>query len=121
MEPLDFTAIKKELIAKFGNLIRDVDVLSYAMYPKVFQDYTYFTERFGPVSKLNTKLFFDGPSVGELVTVELEKGKTLHIKVLAIGDLLPSGEREVFFEMNGQLRSLYIKDSCATQVFTYFR
>jgi pyruvate carboxylase len=31
-------------------------------------------------------------------------------------DLTPNGEREVFFEMNGQLRSVFIKDKEAVKV-----
>uniref|UniRef100_A0A8C1XG93 pyruvate carboxylase n=1 Tax=Cyprinus carpio TaxID=7962 RepID=A0A8C1XG93_CYPCA len=45
--------------------------------------------------------------------VELERGKTLHIKALALGDLNKSGQREVFFELNGQLRSVLVKDTAA--------
>ncbi|XP_078064336.1 pyruvate carboxylase, mitochondrial-like [Mustelus asterias] len=45
--------------------------------------------------------------------VELERGKTLHIKALALGDLNIAGQREVFFEMNGQLRSVLVKDTQA--------
>uniref|UniRef100_H2LKX2 pyruvate carboxylase n=1 Tax=Oryzias latipes TaxID=8090 RepID=H2LKX2_ORYLA len=45
--------------------------------------------------------------------VELERGKTLHIKALALGDLNKNGQREVFFEMNGQLRSVLVKDTVA--------
>uniref|UniRef100_A0A8C2PYD9 pyruvate carboxylase n=1 Tax=Cyprinus carpio TaxID=7962 RepID=A0A8C2PYD9_CYPCA len=45
--------------------------------------------------------------------VELERGKTLHIKALALGDLNKAGQREVFFELNGQLRSVLVKDTMA--------
>lgn len=31
-------------------------------------------------------------------------------------DLTPSGEREVFFEMNGQMRSVLIRDKEAVKV-----
>ena len=49
--------------------------------------------------------------------VTIEKGKTLSIKCLALADdLTPSGEREVFFEMNGQMRSVFIKDNEARKV-----
>lgn len=47
----------------------------------------------------------------------IEKGKTLGIKTLALADdLTPSGEREVFFELNGQLRSVFIRDKEASKV-----
>nr|XP_021401415.1 pyruvate carboxylase, mitochondrial [Lonchura striata domestica] len=45
--------------------------------------------------------------------VELERGKTLHIKALALGDLNAAGQREVFFELNGQLRSILVRDTQA--------
>ena len=45
--------------------------------------------------------------------VEIEQGKILHFKVLAIGDVTDRGDREVFFEMNGQFRSTYIRDAKA--------
>lgn len=48
--------------------------------------------------------------------VELEKGKTLSIKTLAVGDLNKAGQREVFFELNGQLRSVLISDNEAKKV-----
>lgn len=48
--------------------------------------------------------------------MELERGKTLHIKALALGDLNKAGQREVFFELNGQLRSVLVKDTVAMKV-----
>ena len=50
------------------------------------------------------------------VQVSIERGKTLSIKTLAIGDLTKTGFREVFFELNGQLRSVMIKDDVAAKV-----
>uniref|UniRef100_A0A8C4PXM8 Pyruvate carboxylase b n=1 Tax=Eptatretus burgeri TaxID=7764 RepID=A0A8C4PXM8_EPTBU len=51
--------------------------------------------------------------------VELERGKTLHIKALALGDLNKNGQREVFFELNGQLRSVLVKDCTAMKEFHF--
>lgn len=48
--------------------------------------------------------------------MELERGKTLHIKALAISDLNRAGQRQVFFELNGQLRSILVKDTQAMKV-----
>ena len=49
-----------------------------------------------------------------LFSIEIEHGKVLHIVVLAISDLLTeTGEREVFFQVNGQLRSMKVKDKAA--------
>jgi len=49
--------------------------------------------------------------------VTIARGKTLGVKTLAMAeDLTPNGEREVFFELNGQLRSVFIKDKEAVKV-----
>ncbi|XP_063957669.1 pyruvate carboxylase, mitochondrial-like isoform X2 [Lytechinus pictus] len=111
---LDFDALKAELIAQHGKWIRDSDVVSSALYPKVFEDFANFKKDFGPVNTLDTKIFLVGPNIAEEFNVEIEKGKTLHITLLAMGDLnKKTGEREVFFELNGQLRSVLIKDNAA--------
>lgn len=47
MKPLDFDKIHAELTEKFGNHITDYDVSSYCMYPKVFEEYQGFVEKFG--------------------------------------------------------------------------
>ena len=48
--------------------------------------------------------------------MSIEKGKTLSIKTLAVGEIKKDGQREVFFELNGQLRSVMIKDTEASKV-----
>lgn len=115
MAPMDFEATKKTLEEKFER-ITDKDVMSYAMYPQVTTDYLNFRKNYGPVDKLNTRIFLTGPKVGEEFEVEIEKGKTLHIKTMAMAeDLNTNGEREVFFELNGQLRSVFVRDTEATK------
>ena len=120
MAPFDFDAAKKELSDRHGGAITDFDVSSYSMYPQVTEDFLRFRDKYGPVDKLDTRIFLTGPKVGEEFEVEIEKGKTLHIKTLAMSeDLTSNGEREVFFELNGQLRSVFIKDNEAAKV-TFF-
>ncbi|TSL04301.1 Pyruvate carboxylase, mitochondrial [Bagarius yarrelli] len=113
LPPMDFKALEKQLRKTHGDDITPEDVMSAAMYPKVFQEFKEFTNTFGPVDCLNTRLFLDGPKIAEEFEVELERGKTLHIKALALGDLNKAGQREVFFELNGQLRSVLVKDTVA--------
>lgn len=47
MKPLDFANIKKELTEKYGTHINDYDVQSYCMYPKVFEEFQGFLDKFG--------------------------------------------------------------------------
>lgn len=115
LKPLDFDALKKELKESHPH-VTEKDVMSAALYPKVTKDFLSFKEQFGPVDKFETRIFLTGPKVGEVFDVTIEKGKTLGIKTLAVADdLTKNGEREVFFELNGQLRSVFIKDKEAVK------
>uniref|UniRef100_A0A8C9FQJ4 Pyruvate carboxylase n=1 Tax=Pavo cristatus TaxID=9049 RepID=A0A8C9FQJ4_PAVCR len=113
LPPLDFQALSQELGARDGTPPSPEDLLSAALYPKVYAEFRDFTSNFGPVSCLGTRLFLEGPTIAEEFEVELERGKTLHIKALALGDLNAAGQREVFFELNGQLRSILVRDTQA--------
>ncbi|VEN55833.1 unnamed protein product [Callosobruchus maculatus] len=113
LAPLDFTKLKQDLTETFPN-ITDRDVMSAALYPQVTNEYLVFNEKYGPVDKLDTRIFLVGPKVGEEFECTIEKGKTLGIKTLAVAeDLTENGEREVFFELNGTLRSVLILDKDA--------
>ncbi|KAK6641984.1 hypothetical protein RUM44_013707 [Polyplax serrata] len=115
LEPLNFEGLKKNLEEQYHG-ITDRDVMSAALYPKVTEDFLTFREKFGPVDKLPTRIFLTGPGVGEEFDVTLSKGKTISVKALAINEnLTKAGEREVFFELNGQLRSVLIRDNEAVK------
>ncbi|XP_055878612.1 pyruvate carboxylase, mitochondrial-like isoform X2 [Biomphalaria glabrata] len=113
LPPVNFQSIKETLVEKHGDWVTDEDVVSAALYPKVADEYLDFFNKYGPVDKLDTKTFLVGPKVASQTEVELEKGKSLSIVTLAVGDLSKLGTREVFFELNGQLRSVRIKDTAA--------
>uniref|UniRef100_A0A7N5K316 Pyruvate carboxylase n=1 Tax=Ailuropoda melanoleuca TaxID=9646 RepID=A0A7N5K316_AILME len=113
LPPLDLQMLEKELIERHGEEVTPEDVLSAAIYPDVFAHFKDFTATFGPLDSLSTRLFLQGPKIAEEFEVELERGKTLHIKALAISDLNRAGQRQVFFELNGQLRSILVKDTQA--------
>lgn len=110
LEPMDFDAIRKKLQADFGGYT-ETDVASYAMYPKVFEDFKKWQVKFGDLSVLPTRFFLSKPEIGEEFNVELEKGKVLILKLLAIGPLSEqTGQREVFYEMNGEVRQVTVDD-----------
>ncbi|XP_026331832.1 pyruvate carboxylase, mitochondrial-like [Hyposmocoma kahamanoa] len=115
LKPLDFDKLKKDLQSKFPN-VTDYDVMSAAMYPKVTEDYLKNRDKYGPVKYLDTKTFFIGPALGKLMEVPIERGKTIDVKALSVSDEISvTGEREVFFEINGQLRSVMIRDETASK------
>lgn len=110
LDPLDLEEIKKDIHTRFGNAT-DCDVASYAMYPKVFEDYRKFIMKYGDLSILPTRFFLARPEVGEEFNVEIEKGKVLILKLLATGPLSEqTGLREVFYEVNGEVRQVTVED-----------
>ena len=113
LEPMDLAKIKKDINSKFGSA-SECDVASYAMYPKVFEDYRKFVAKYGDLSVLPTRFFLSKPEQGEEFHVELEKGKVLILKLLAVGPLSEqTGQREVFYEMNGEVRQVTVDDKKA--------
>ncbi|CAD6186648.1 unnamed protein product [Caenorhabditis auriculariae] len=113
--PKDMDAAKNDLEDRFGRPLRDEDVMSHAMFPTVFEDFERFRQQYGPVDKLPTRIFLTGLDIAEEVDVEIESGKTLAIQLLATGKLNSRGEREVFFDLNGQMRSIYVQDKEASK------
>ncbi|MBE3562520.1 MAG: pyruvate carboxylase [Hydrogenibacillus schlegelii] len=110
LPPADFEAIARELEEKLGRTPAFEEVLSYVLYPKVFLEYAEHVERYGDVSVLDTPTFFYGLRPGESTTVEIERGKTLYIRLLSVSDPDENGRRTLFFELNGQMRALDIFD-----------
>ena len=80
------------------------------MYPKVFSDFAAMQETYGPVSVLPTPTYFYGMKPEDEVFVDIEKGKTLVVRCLAIGDVDDKGMVTVFFELNGQPRRVKVPD-----------
>lgn len=110
LEPVDFNQIQNMLSQKFNREMSKQDVLAYALYPKVFEDYLSATDSFGDISVLDTPTFLYGLKLGEEIEVEIEKGKTLIIKLIEIGEPQHDGTRILYFELNGQSRELVIQD-----------
>ena len=110
MEPLNLEKIRASIQETLSRPATDEDVLAYALYPQVFQDWVQFTQTYGDVSVLDTPTFFSGLRVGETAKVDIEQGKTLIIKLATISDPNPDGTRTVTFELNGLAREVTIRD-----------
>ena len=76
----------------------------------MFVDYAERREKYGPVSALPTGAFFYGLRPGREVSVELDRGLTLVIRCLAIGETDAEGSVRVFYELNGQPRSVKVEN-----------
>lgn len=116
-QAVNLEAVKAELAEKIGYEPGDHEVVSYLMYPQVFLDYQKMQHEFGAVTLLDTPTFLHGMRLGEKVEVQIEKGKTLSIRLDEIGEPDLAGNRVLFFNLNGQRREVVINDhSVKTQV-----
>ena len=110
LEPLDLEDLGEQLEPRLGRPPTPDEVVSAALYPRVFGDYIDFFNRYGDVSILSTPVFFYGLELGQEVWVELEAGKTLVISLSAVSDPHADGTRVVYFTLNGQGRQVTVPD-----------
>lgn len=112
LEPIDFEKEFEEFEKIFseGMSLDITDFLSYKLYPKVFTDYYNHFITYGKVMDIPTKNFFYGMEPGEEIIVELDRGKTLLIELVSVGEANEDGFAKVFFKVNGQTRNIEIKD-----------
>ena len=59
---------------------------------------------------LPTPVFFYGMQPGQEISVDLERGKTLIVRYVTRSEPHEDGTRTVFFELNGQPRSVRVID-----------
>jgi pyruvate carboxylase len=110
MPPLNFKKTRDELGAKLKREITDDDLYSHLMYPEVYSEFARFARDFGDVSALPTPAFFYGLKPGEEISVSIEEGKTLFIKLINIGSADKDGYRIISFELNGMAREASVLD-----------
>ncbi len=106
----DFAAAGEKVRTLISREPKRRDILSYILYPKVYEEYAAHVRQYSDTSKLPTPVFFYGQESGEEISVDIEEGKTLIIKFLTISDPHADGTRTVFFELNGQPRDVSIID-----------
>ncbi|HVW09027.1 MAG TPA: pyruvate carboxylase [Bryobacteraceae bacterium] len=110
LPPADFEEVSRKVAAAIGRKPGHDEVLSYLMYPDVFLKFAKAQASYGDVDILPTPQFFYGMQKGEEITIDIEPGKTLVVKFLAVSEPHPDGTRTVFFEINGQPREVDIRD-----------
>ena len=114
MPAVDLEATRADLSAQLeGRGVDNEDLNGYLMYPKVFLDYMGRHRTYGPVRTLPTKAFFYGMNPGEEISAEIDPGKTLEIRMQAVSEISEDGEVKVFFELNGQPRTVRVMNRLA--------
>ncbi len=117
LEPADFDYIRNYLEEKYSLEATRQDVLSYALYPKVFEEYLDFKKVYGDLSRVDSSIFFNGISQGEVREVEVDEGKTFIIKLVNIGKVNQEGYRKIYFEVNGNQREITVLDKQYKKTF----
>lgn len=110
LDAVDFAQMREELKTKIGRDPSDCEVLSYLLYPQVFLDFCEHRKKYVCTSAIPTRSFFYGLQTGEEITVEIEPGRSLVVSFLTVSDVHDDGTRTVFFELNGQPRSVRVTD-----------
>jgi len=109
LPPVDLEAVRAQISAEMGGKsVDDEDLNGYLMYPKVFLDYMGRHKLYGPVRALPTRTIFYGMEPGEEITAEIDPGKTLEIRLQTVGETTDDGDVRVFFELNGQPRTIRV-------------
>ncbi len=116
LKPYDFKNTKARLEKEFNRKFTDEDLISYALYPQVFKDYVNFVDEYGSGAIFDTKSYFYPLKKEEEITVDIEEGKTLIIKYLGESEPDEKGYRRIYFELNGQPRTVRIKDETLTDI-----
>ncbi len=110
LAPVDFDATRALIEKKTGHKPGETELMSYLMYPDVFLKFARARASYGDLSGLPSPVFFYGMQKDQEMAVDLEPGKTLVVKFLAVGEPHQDGTRTVFFELNGQPREVNIRD-----------
>lgn len=116
LEPEDFKQVEEYLRSNYNIEPTMKDILSYALYPKVFEDYLKHIEEQGDFSRMGSDIFFHGLREGEIGEVEIDEGKILVIKLLEISRIDDEGYRTLYFEVNDSRRAVKIFDKASNVV-----
>ncbi|QIX62995.1 pyruvate carboxylase [Hymenobacter lutimineralis] len=111
LAPIDFDAEWQRFEKKFGQRGKFTDVLSWLLYPKVFEQYWAHVQQYGEVSVVPTPVFYYGLQPGDETIIDIARGKSIIVGLQSIGPVNEDGCRTIFFTLNGQTRNLEIRDT----------
>jgi len=110
LEPADFDEERLKLEERLGHRVDDKALVSAILYPNVYPEFDRHRQEYSDTSVIPTPIFFYGLEPGQETSLDIEAGKTLIIKLNAIGKVQPDGTRQVYFELNGNARSVTVRD-----------
>ncbi|MCD8036818.1 MAG: pyruvate carboxylase [Clostridiales bacterium] len=111
LEPAGFDKMGRELMDKFKfDHVNIRNLLSYALYPKVYDDYCTHLQHYNDVSRLDSHVYFYGLKKGEETVLRIGEGKAITIRYIDMSEPNEQGYRTLSFEINGIMREVSILD-----------
>jgi len=107
-------AVRQAVAVELRHEPTEDELFSHLMYPQVHDAFSKHQREYGDVSVLPSSAFFYGLQPGEEISVEIEAGKVLIIRMVSIGEADKDGKRVVSYELNGIARDLVITDKSVT-------
>ncbi|MDO5301299.1 MAG: pyruvate carboxylase [Tissierellia bacterium] len=110
LEDEDFEGDREFLQSIMNREVTELDVTSYALYPKVFEEYARNGAKYHNLWRMGSDVFFHGLQEGETAEISLDEGKTMIVTLVEVGRLKEDGMRELTFEINGSRRRVLVED-----------
>jgi pyruvate carboxylase len=110
LKPVDFNKELEALRKKFDPSLGFTDLLSWLLYPKVFEEFYEKRRQYGDVWHIPTINFFYGLHPEEEVLIEIDRGKSILVRYLTCSEADESGMRKIFMRLNGQTRIIEVQD-----------
>ena len=107
---LDFEVKTAEISELLGRPATEEDVMTAILYPKVYSDYVKHTNKYGSLEQVPSPAYWYGMTVGDAFTYRTDDGTDLPVKCTRVSALLPSGDREVSFSVDGKELKVKVKD-----------
>ena len=111
---VNLDTIREDLKTQIKRTPTEDEVWSYLMYPQVFLDFIASNNEFSDLSVLPTPAYFYGAQIGEEISIDIEVGKTLFVKLINVGEPDENANRNVIFELNGSSRHTLVADRTLT-------
>ncbi|WP_242335008.1 pyruvate carboxylase [Anaeromyxobacter sp. SG66] len=115
LEPADLERERARAAERAGVPVDDKALVSWLLYPNVWPDLVRHREEFSDTSVVPTAVFLYGLEPGQETSIEIEPGKTLIVRLVTVGKLEKDGTRDLFFELNGEARTITVRDQSAAQ------
>ncbi|HET9554021.1 MAG TPA: pyruvate carboxylase [Anaeromyxobacteraceae bacterium] len=113
LEPADLEAERRKAAEKVGQPVDDKALASWLLYPNVYPELVRHRDEYSDTSVVPTPVFFYGLEPGQETSIEIEPGKTLIVKLVTIGKLQSDGNRDLIYELNGEGRTVTVRDQSA--------